>query len=89
MFQFKGQSAIPDWVTAHDVNLIVRMCVDYQCGHHMDALIKREILSMGSIERNCSKGFHFDVIHSSSCSLLFFFKSGERDLAWATQLMHD
>jgi hypothetical protein len=36
----------------------------------MNALIKKEIFSMGRIERNCPKGFHFDVPHGASCSLL-------------------
>ena len=68
--------------TANNVNLIIDVYVDYQCGHHMDAMIEKEILSIGSIAENCSKEFRFDVPYSANSTLPYFLKSVKHDLVW-------
>ena len=70
--------------TANNVNLIIDVYVDYQCGHHMDAMIKKEIFLIGTIEGNCSKEFRFDVTYSANSTLPYFFKSLEHDLVWTS-----
>lgn len=70
--------------TAVHVNLIVDIYVDYQCGHHMNALVEKEILSIGAIGENCSKEFRYDIPYNVNSTLPCFLKVVEYSLAWTS-----
>lgn len=81
--------------TAYNVTLIVEIYVNYQNylpdyspifgpSTHLHALIEKESLSIGSIEKNCTKEFHFDVAYDANTSVPGFFDTVKHGLVWAT-----
>lgn len=81
--------------TAYNVSLIVEIYVDYQGSlpdyspiggtpGNKNTLIKREYLSIGSIENDLSKEFYFQVPYSANTTVPFYFDSVKYRLSWTT-----